>query len=242
MDGCVAGTACRGDDFVFYNETNVFSGTSPNDSSGNVSAQGPIRQADAQCALFRFVFYGIVCFVICLVGFVGNIISFVVFRRDKSSPAASFILQALAVADNAFLLLWLGHYPLHSSGRFDQLPKSFHTVIEYLRVYTFPLLYMAQTQTIWLTVAVALNRFTAVCFPYRAHRYRIVTSAFVPRIQVPHCCFCFPYRAHMYCIVTSAFVPRIQVPHCYFCFPYRAHRYRIVTSASRTAHTVIVDI
>ena len=93
MDGCVAGTACRGDDFVFYNETNVFSGTAPNDSSGNVSEQGPIRQADAQCALFRFVFYGIVCFVLCLAGFVGNIISFVVFRRDKSSPAASFILQ-----------------------------------------------------------------------------------------------------------------------------------------------------
>ena len=114
------------------------------------------------------------------------------------------MLQALAVADNAFLLLWLGHYPLHSSGRFDQLPKSFHTVMLYLRVYTFPLLYMAQTQTIWLTVAVALNRFTAVCFPYRAHRYHIVTSA--------------SRTAHTgTALLLLLPVPRTQVPHCYFC-------------------------
>ena len=100
MNRCVAGTACNGAQVALYNETSVFGGRLPNDSTswlaeaGNGSATiESIRYDLAQCALFRFVLYGIVCFVLGLFGFVGNVISFIVFRRDKSSPAASFILQ-----------------------------------------------------------------------------------------------------------------------------------------------------
>merc|ERR1712004_11228 len=38
----------------------------------------------------------------------------------------------------------------------------------YVRVYTFPLLYVAQMLTIWITVVIAMNRFYAVCRPYKA--------------------------------------------------------------------------
>lgn len=39
-----------------------------------------------------------------------------------------------------------------------------------MRVYSYPLLYLAQTEMIWLTVIIALNRYMAVCLPYRATR------------------------------------------------------------------------
>jgi len=100
MNRCVAETACNGAAGALYNETSAFAGTLPNDSTSwlaevvNGSANIESNRYDlAQCALFRFVLYGIVCFVLGLFGFVGNVISFIVFRRDKSSPAASFILQ-----------------------------------------------------------------------------------------------------------------------------------------------------
>ena len=111
MNRCVAGTACNGAEIALYNETSVFGGTLPNDSTlwqaGAVNGSANIasnRYDLAQCALFRFVLYGIVCFVLGLFGFIGNVISFIVFRRDKSSPAASFILQVGRLQSNVGLV------------------------------------------------------------------------------------------------------------------------------------------
>jgi hypothetical protein len=44
------------------------------------------------------------------------------------------------------------------------------------RVYSYPLLYLAQTEMIWLTVVIALNRYLAVGLPYRATRLSSLTN------------------------------------------------------------------
>ena len=123
-------------------------------------------EVDEGCgARFRFVFLALVCSVVCVLGLVGNTLSFVVYQADGSSPMASLLLQALALADNTFLLLWFVHYSVREYVIAAGLDMWYMTV---LRAYTFPILYMAQMQTIWLTVVIAMNRYFAVCMPYQA--------------------------------------------------------------------------
>ena len=136
------------------------SNTTANDENSTMSVPSEFK-----CLVFQLVLYGIVMGALSVVGFVGNTISFLVLQKDRSTPVASFLLQSLAIADNIFLLLWLINYSVKYIIRF--LEHSSTTWI-YLLVHAFPIMYMAQTQTIWLTVVIALNRFMAVCMPYRA--------------------------------------------------------------------------
>ena len=157
-----------------YNSSGVITWTIDVAENVSTSITDPPRQTP-QCLLFRFILYAVVGLSMCLVGFFGNIVSYLVLQKDKSSPVASTLLQALAVADNAFLFLWLVHYPLHSLhmhfyGTTRDTDDRLRILLLYLRVYSFPVLYMTQTQTIWLTVIIAVNRYIAVCVPYSVPR------------------------------------------------------------------------
>lgn len=137
--------------------------TSQNESTG----EHQVRDTDA-CILFKFIMYTIAMGILCILGFAGNTVSFLVLRKDLSTPVASFLLEVLAIADNVLLMLWIIHYSIRESFRFFGLASNFHYAWMYIRVYTFPVMYMAQTATIWLTVVIALNRYMAVCLPYKA--------------------------------------------------------------------------
>lgn len=126
-----------------------------------------------QCYYFVYIFYGIFASAVGLLGLLGNCVSYSVLQRDKTSPVASFQLSSLAVADNIFLFLWLIHYSFRYALQFYRLLDGSYlrTTWIYIRIITFPVLYMAQSGTIWLTVVVAFNRYVAVCMPYRAHQF-----------------------------------------------------------------------
>lgn len=148
---------------VTENLTTLVNGTSRNGSA----FQGP--EEPHQCALFRFLLYAVAMGFMCIFGFVGNTVSFMVLHKDRSTPVASFLLKSLAVADNIFLLLWAIHYMVKNIlGYFEVPEESLNISWIYVRVFSFPVLFMAQTLTIWLTVVIALNRFMAVCLPYKA--------------------------------------------------------------------------
>ncbi len=154
------------------------------------------------CYQFEFYLYTVAMGLLCLFGLVGNTISFLVLHKDRTTPVATFLLQVLAVVDNIFLLLWMIHYSVKSYFRAYEVTDLGAPWL-YTRVVTFPLLYMAQTETIWLTVVIALNRYMAVCLPYKAphlctvinvYKEVIVVTAFsiaynIPRffeIQITH--------------------------------------------------------
>jgi len=57
----------------------------------------------ANCDQFTFVLYVFVLGAICMFGLVGNTLSFLVLRSERRGHVATFLLQAMAVADNVFL-------------------------------------------------------------------------------------------------------------------------------------------
>lgn len=134
---------------------------------------------DIVCNHFTFLLYGVVAGVVCLLGLVGNLISIIVLSRDSKTPIASFQLSALAIADNLFLALWFVHYSLRYALRFLGSPDP--AALTYVRVHTFPVLYTAQTWTIWLTVVIAFTRYVAVCWPYLAPRIHNIDNI---RLQI----------------------------------------------------------
>jgi hypothetical protein len=117
-----------------------------------------------ECQLFQTTLYVSVMLIICLPGLIGNAISMVVLGRDsRAAPVAAFLLRSLAVADSAFLLVWTVQYPIRwLVQRFgtSSIQTSFGWIC--LRVYTFPVLYIGQTLTIWLMLVIAVNRFLLI--------------------------------------------------------------------------------
>ena len=134
------------------------------DMGPNITAQW-----DDHCFRFKFIFYCVVIGIICLLGMVGNTISLLVLRMDRSNNVALFLLQALSVADNlvlfiSFLILsvFFGLLPMVVSSRLA------HNISLYGLKYLEPCAYMSHTATIWMTVLLAINRYVAVCMPFRA--------------------------------------------------------------------------
>lgn len=103
---------------------------------------------------------------LCLAGLVGNILSIIVLQMDKVNTNLSFLLQALAVADNAYLVCCLlfqtiGTIQLCT----DLVSDSLRNAYTYIEPYIYPLASVAQTATVWLVVVVTLDRYIAICCP-----------------------------------------------------------------------------
>lgn len=103
---------------------------------------------------------------LCLFGLVGNILSIIVLQMDKVNTNLSFLLQALAVADNGYLVCCL----LFQTIRTVQLctnivPESLRDAYTYIEPYVWPLASVAQTAAVWLVVVVTLDRYFAICCP-----------------------------------------------------------------------------
>jgi len=91
-------------------------------------------------------------------------------------PVASFLLRSLAFADGFFLVNWLFAFAVNNLLLFTEMEESLRPDWLYVRFYTYPLLFMGQTITIWLTVLIAGSRFVAVCLPYHVHDYCSLSS------------------------------------------------------------------
>lgn len=112
---------------------------------------------------------------LCILGLLGNGISFAILSQDRTtSPVAAFLLESLSIADSAFLVVWLLQFSVKDLFNFfglDRTCSGCSVAYIYTRAYTYPMAFIAQTTTIWLTVLIAASRYVAVCMPYRASAY-----------------------------------------------------------------------
>lgn len=121
------------------------------------------------CHSFEFFLCSVVIGSICLIGLIGNTVSFIVLGSDKQNLVATFLLRALAVVDCLLLIVSvlilsaiLGPYQIPSTR------PTLRMIIPYMKKYINPFGLIAQSCTIWVTVLLAINRYIAVCKPFAA--------------------------------------------------------------------------
>ena len=121
-------------------------------------------------SITRFVFDVLLSGSCCIFGFVGNILALVILIKDKRKNSTVFLLAALAICDWIFLLyisiicvfpgicLYLGY-----SAYYNKTAATFQ--------YIWPVGCMAQTAAIWLVLAVTMDRYIAICYPFKALKW-----------------------------------------------------------------------
>ena len=147
-------------------------------NSWNMSDGSVDSLHERRCDLYSFIIYTVIVGSLVVVGIIGNSFAFVVFWKDNIKTSASFLFQGLSLIDSCLLVTVIPLYSMDSFVTYtDWLQDHWTAIRPYVLVYLLPLAFTAQTATIWVTVLVAVNRYIAVCLPYKASRLCTVLKA-----------------------------------------------------------------
>ncbi|ESO00570.1 hypothetical protein HELRODRAFT_175531 [Helobdella robusta] len=146
------------------------------------------------CSIYDFVTEGVIMAIFCIFGFVGNITSMFCLWRDKSKTATPLLLINLEVADTLFLVTVL----------LIRVTTTFHSFIFHsddhnqpdwfldIGIFIFPSARFFETCAVYSTILVTVNRYIAVCIPFRANSLCSVVQAKKQIFVV--WCLCFLYN------------------------------------------------
>lgn len=142
-------------------------------SSGLVASNGGGLTGDLtspeDCMLFSFIMDSVLTGTLCMTGFVGNVLSFMVLYQEKSHASIMFLLEALIVADIA--VIWMIFIQDVVPGLAYVIPLLEGCELLACRniIYvTRPVLHLAKFGVVWFTVCAAINRFIITCVPSQA--------------------------------------------------------------------------
>ena len=144
--------------------------------SRNMSDVDNERSLQRSCSLYLFVIDTVVMGTIIVGCVIGNSLAFVVFWKDNIKTSAAFLFQSLALVDSANLLLLLPVFPVPSFVAYTNWLKGYEDIVAYVYVYILPLVNIAQTASIWVVVLLSINRYIAVCFPFKALRWCTISK------------------------------------------------------------------
>ncbi|ESN90914.1 hypothetical protein HELRODRAFT_116471 [Helobdella robusta] len=132
-----------------------------------------------KCELYTFSVYTVFIGFMCIVGFIGNIVSFIVFYNDKLKTSFLFLLQALAIVDTLMITCVFSIYSIQGFVQFTGLFRDSYNRYMYpvFMIIIYPFAFAFQALTVWLTVLLAVNRYIAVCMPYQALKICTVKRA-----------------------------------------------------------------
>jgi len=110
---------------------------------------------------------------LCVIGLVGNCLSFTALGLDKTlGYSAALLLRAMAVSDNVYLLACLLAQTLKTIGyATDWVPRLVLLYPQYIERYVWPVASTAQTTTVWLLTIVTVMRYYAVWRPLNVARF-----------------------------------------------------------------------
>lgn len=124
---------------------------------------------DGSARLVRLLVHGVLLNTLCVGGLLGNLLAALVLTRRSMRSAASLVLTALAAADSALLLCAALLFGLPALAPASPALSGYsRRVRPLLAPALFPLALAAQTCSVYLTVLVTLERWVAVCRPFRA--------------------------------------------------------------------------
>ena len=118
--------------------------------------------------LYISIMRALVPTIICIIGLIGNSISLAMFCRGLVDTSAIYQLQWLAFVDVTFLVTHWFAYTLNRVMSYANITSDlyWHGIDPVLYVCLYPLCWVAQTCTVWLTVFIAVYRYLAICKPY----------------------------------------------------------------------------
>ena len=107
---------------------------------------------------------------VCIVGFVGNILSIIVLRRDRDKKnTTNWLLQALAVADSLYLFASIFIQTLQTFKSDTNWWPAFKRMYPRARSFIWPIASMFQTTTVWIILVITVDRYLAVTRPFSAY-------------------------------------------------------------------------
>ncbi|XP_033724921.1 probable G-protein coupled receptor 139 [Pecten maximus] len=162
--------------------------------------------------------YYIVYPILVPVGVIGNFMSFVIFIQLSQSSSFFLYLSILSLSDLAFIIVgaMMGWIEVLRNNLFYEDISSFLCSAKYALVFVF-----SQFSS-WIIVAVTVDRFIAVCFPFKVTEYctrrrTAMTSLFlfliICGINFPNICFkwendecVYPEITFEYCLQYSIMI------------------------------------
>ena len=130
------------------------------DRFSNVTFNGSYSGGNTLTPTSKYTLFGFGC--ICLLGIAGNSISFYIFSQNKHARTSLFFILVLAVVDNVYLLSCFMYYPVR------EIMKQYNYVnLNEFRIVMKPILNTMQFMAIWTMVPLILDRYIAVCYPFK---------------------------------------------------------------------------
>ena len=139
-------------------------------------------EPDLRRQYLTYYIMGIGGMAVCCLGIIGNILSIVVLTQKCMNSSTYSYLTSLAVCDLLFLLFSMiilvkdTEKPPH-----NHLFNSNHNLLVYFSKYSFmyvhPIAFTLQVISIWLTLAVTVDRYILVCHSHKAERFCNVSRA-----------------------------------------------------------------
>ncbi|XP_041376858.1 FMRFamide receptor-like [Gigantopelta aegis] len=146
--------------------------------------------------------------VVAVLGFIGNALAIVVLQRKRMWCSTAYFLVILAVFDNVILLVAMVKCFAALSSRRSVAVRDLQTVMFY------PVNYVAQSGTIFMTLIVTLERYVAVTKPLKSRIIFSLTSA--KKISLAVLIYCLVYNIPHYVAIDLESRPWNSTTH----YPY----------------------
>ncbi|XP_050663675.1 FMRFamide receptor-like [Leptidea sinapis] len=118
---------------------------------------------------FRFVVHGVLLNGIGAAGLLGNALAVLVLSRPQMRSSINCLLVGLAACDTLLILTSLLLFGLTAVYPYTgHLRYYYYHICPHITPYVYPLANAAQTMSVYLTLIVTVERWVAVCHPFRA--------------------------------------------------------------------------
>ena len=124
--------------------------------------------SSSECLLFEFILNFLLTGFLCIAGFTGNTMCFVTLWQQHHHTAITFLLQAVIIADLAIIWVIFVEKAIPGLGYVIPLLSNCHSACYKITSVTHPLLALAESCVIWLTLCAALNRYIVMNKPSKS--------------------------------------------------------------------------